>query len=102
MKKFCTILLLIFGIEAHAQLPPDQFLNVDIGADKTLIDWQQITDYLNYISRNSARISARSLGATTLGKPLIIVTISSPGNLRRVPEILEAQKKYSRIVRYGF
>src|SRR6185503_16368608 len=82
--------LLAFGampLHAQSSVPtPSDFLHLTVGADRTLADWQQITAYFARLASSPA-VHVDTLGATTNGQPFILAAVSSPENIRRLPEI---------------
>ena len=89
--------LLAFLLLAHAagaQRPPSprEALGFEMGADRTLADWGQITGYFTRLAASPA-VQVDTLGPTTNGQPFLAVTISHPDNMRRLEEIrsLEAR-----------
>ncbi|MEP7346183.1 MAG: M14 family metallopeptidase, partial [Gemmatimonadaceae bacterium] len=69
------------------QVPtPREYLGIDVGADRTLADWRQITSYFARLSASPA-VHVDTLGATTNGQPFILAAVSSPENIRRLAEI---------------
>jgi hypothetical protein len=72
---------------------PASFLGFEIGADRRLADWNEITGYLNVLADASDRVTLDTLGMTTLGRPFVALTISSAENLRRLDHYLEVQRK---------
>ena len=75
----------------YAQQPPSEFLGFEVGADRELADWAQITTYLTQLSAESERVRLDTLGATTLGRPFVLLTISSAENLAGLAEIRARQ-----------
>src|SRR5216117_1043536 len=68
---------------AAAQVPsPESSLGFEVGSDRKLADWNEITAYFNRLAQASDRVELDTLGTTTLGRPFILLTISSPENLR--------------------
>ncbi len=83
---------------ARAQQPaavpgPSQVLGVEVGADRTLADWAQITRYFAALAAASPRVRVDTLGATTEGRPMVMATITSPENMRRLDEIRRGQAR---------
>jgi hypothetical protein len=72
---------------------PASFLGFEVGADRRLADWTEITGYLNVLADASDRIQLDTLGMTTLGRPFVALTISSAANLRRLDHYLAVQRK---------
>jgi hypothetical protein len=66
---------------ASAQVrSPQEVLGFAVGDDYKLADWQQITGYFNELDRGSDRIRVDVTGQTTLKRPFLRVTITSPEN----------------------
>src|SRR5262245_59566396 len=65
-----------------ANIPaPETTLGFKIGEDRKLAKWDQFVAYFGELAKASDRISLETLGKTTLGRPFIAATISSPENL---------------------
>ena len=83
------------GVDAQtgpASVPaPESSLGFKIGTDRQLAKWNQFVDYFRKLDLSSDRVHVDELGKTTLGRPFIVVTISSPENLKRVGEFKEIQ-----------
>jgi len=76
------------------ELPtPGSFLGFEVGADRRLADWNEITGYLSVLADASDRILLDTLGMTTLGRPFIALTVSSAANLRRLDHYLAVQRR---------
>src|SRR5205085_627239 len=92
-------LLLSFTAGIHADSTTDRvpspasFLGFEVGADRKLADWHQISAYFNQLALVSDRVRVDTLGTSTLGRPFILLTISSPENLRRLDEYRAIQRK---------
>ncbi|MEN8375611.1 MAG: M14 metallopeptidase family protein [Gemmatimonadota bacterium] len=72
---------------------PEAFLGHAVGADRRLADWSEVTGYLEAVAGASPRVTLDTLGQTTLGRPFVMLTISSPRNLARVDRLREVQRK---------
>ena len=72
---------------------PAAHTRLDIGADRTLADWPQITSYFAALAAASPLLDVDTLGPTTQGRPLIVATISSAENMRRLAEIRATQAR---------
>ena len=55
-----------------------------MGTTGRLARWDGILEYFGILATRSARIRVDTLGPTTLGNPFVVITMSSPENLRRV------------------
>ncbi len=72
---------------------PASYLGYAVGADRKLADWGEVTGYLSALARASDRVRMDTLGPTTLGRPYVLLTISSPRNLARLDELRTVQAK---------
>jgi hypothetical protein len=63
---------------------PQDYLGFRLGEDYKLADWQQITDYFNDLGKSSDRIHVDVIAQTTLKKPFLRVTITSPENYAKI------------------
>ncbi|HYM09408.1 MAG TPA: M14 metallopeptidase family protein [Bryobacterales bacterium] len=85
------LLFLLAAVAAAATLPtPEQFAGFPIGADKKLVRWERIVEYMRLAAAASPRLRVEELGKTTNGNPFLVVTISAPetlGDLARYKEI---------------
>jgi hypothetical protein len=64
---------------AAASLPtPEQFAGHRMGADKKLVRWDRIVEYMKMAAASSPRIKVEEAGKTTNGNPFLLVTVSSP------------------------
>ena len=72
---------------------PESVLGFEIGTDRRLADWEEITGYLNVLAAASDRVMLDTLGETTLGRPFVALTITSAENMRDLDRLLEIQRK---------
>ncbi len=89
---------MLHGDAAKAQefRPPDApavHFGFEPGADYQVADWDQITDYLEILARQSARVRIDTIGRSTLDRPMLVVTVSDPANLQRLGEIRSIQDR---------
>ncbi|MFL5561676.1 MAG: M14 metallopeptidase family protein [Gemmatimonadaceae bacterium] len=70
---------------------PKAVTKIDVGADRTLADWQQITSYFAALASSSRAVRVDTLGPTTERRPFIVATISTPENIARLGEIRTVQ-----------
>ena len=96
MKRLCLILSIITLTSlalSQKKIPsPSEFLNIQVGADRTLADYKQIVSYFKALDAASDRIEVENMGPTTLGNDFILAAISSEDNIRN-------KKKYQEIAR---
>ena len=78
----------------HAQHPrsPSAVLGFDPGTDSVLADWGQIAGYLNGLAQESPYLRVDTLGRTTLGRPFLLLTVTSPANQARLETIKRGQQ----------
>ena len=92
---FALVAAAVLPSPGVAQAPPrpSDVLGFEVGADRTLADWGQITGYFARLAASSASVALDTLGATTNGQPMIMAVISSPRNIARLGEIRTAQAR---------
>jgi len=97
MKKTFAILILLssaaFAQTAKHITSPTEAFGFQLGTDRKLADWNQLTAYYKKLSRESDRIHYEELGKTTEGRPFIAVTISAPENLAHLDHYLQIQRR---------
>jgi hypothetical protein len=82
------------ALAQSARVPsPSEHLGFTIGADRTLADWGQITGYFQRLAAASPAVHIDTLGPTTDGQPFIVAVVSTPANIRRLPELRAAQAR---------
>ncbi|HNQ15878.1 MAG TPA: M14 family zinc carboxypeptidase, partial [Pyrinomonadaceae bacterium] len=95
--------LLLFACSAFAQTvpTPKDVLGFTPGEDRKLASWSQIVDYFKKLDAASDRVKFQEIGKTTMGKPFVYATISSPANLRNLEAIKLANAKLAdpRVIR---
>jgi hypothetical protein len=93
--------VLALSTTAHAQrkptgaaIPsPSAVFGFNPGDDRTIADWKQITDYFARLDKASDRVSVRTFGQSTLGRPLIAAFISAPENIRNLEKYKDVQRR---------
>ena len=77
-----------------AQAPsPREHLAFEVGADRQLADWGQIVGYFTRLAAASPEVELDTLGPTTQGRPLIVATITSAANMRKIESIRATQRR---------
>src|SRR5215510_7114550 len=96
--RIVTLLLFVlvsfFPASATAQtkIPkPEEVLGFTPGDDRKLASWSQVVDYFEQLDRASDRVIFQTLGQTSMNKPFVMATISSPANLARLDELRKIQ-----------
>ena len=70
---------------------PAEVLGFTPGDDRKLASWSDVVKYFEQLDRASDRVIFETLGQTTMGKPFVMATISSPANLARLEEYKQIQ-----------
>src|ERR1043166_7113402 len=93
--RFPSILLLLSApLAAQSSLPkPASILGFEPGADRHLPSWPQIVGYFEALDKASPRVSVRTLGKTTLGRPFLVVFISDSSTLANLEHYRQIQRK---------
>ena len=91
---FCVALLLCSSV-VLAQVPaPETHLGFKVGEDRKLADWEQVTTYFQKVAQAGPdRVLFQEIGKSTLGKPFVYVTISSPENIRNLEHYRQIQQR---------
>jgi hypothetical protein len=80
--------------QQRAAIPsPRSVLGFAPGDDRTIADWKQMTSYFAQLDKASDRVQVQTLGLTTLQRPLIVVFISAPENIRNLAKFKEIQRR---------
>ncbi|HET8889044.1 MAG TPA: M14 metallopeptidase family protein [Candidatus Angelobacter sp.] len=72
---------------------PSEVLGFEVGADRKLADYRQISGYFKALSAASDRVQIQVLGKTTLGEEMFMAVISTPENLRNKARYQEIARK---------
>src|SRR5713101_5498847 len=92
LLRLLSVLLAIWPLCAAVPTPKSHFGH-EIGADRTVLDWDRVVSYFCALEASSARIRVQELGKTTEGRPLIAAIIAAPETLANLGRYLEIQKK---------
>ncbi|HEY9229331.1 MAG TPA: M14 family zinc carboxypeptidase, partial [Gemmatimonadaceae bacterium] len=96
--RLSIALLAVLGsptaVMAQRAIPtPASILGFEPGADRKLPSWKQVTDYFEALDKASPRVSVRTLGKTTLGRPFIVAFISDSSTLANLERYRQIQRK---------
>src|SRR5215813_727473 len=94
LPSFLAILLSSAALPAQIKSPQD-YLGFRVGEDYKLADWQQITGYFSELGKSSNRVRVDVIGQSTLKKPFLRVTISSPENMAKLDRYEEITRRLS-------
>ncbi len=72
---------------------PASVLGFEPGVDRKLPSWKQVVQYFNDLDAASNRITVRTLGKTTMGRPFLAAFIGDPATLANLPRYREIQRK---------
>ncbi|MEO6119632.1 MAG: M14 family metallopeptidase [Terriglobales bacterium] len=81
IRAFAICILLTIPVLGQAPAP-SKFLGFEVGADRQLADYKQITAYFRALDAASPRVELQVLGKTTLDQDMIMAVISSEENLK--------------------
>ena len=80
------------GTSKPASIPaPEEVLGFVPGDDRKLASWNQIVEYFERLDQASDRVKFEALGNTSMNKPFVMATISSPANLENLEEYKQIQ-----------
>src|SRR5687767_11409432 len=80
----CVSLTTSQGTSNAAAIPaPEEVLGFVPGDDRKLASWSQIVEYFERLDQSSDRVKFETLGQTSMNKPFVMATISSPANLAK-------------------
>jgi hypothetical protein len=101
--RFRLLAALILPVVAMAQTPsrprasaipnPADILGFEPGADRKLPSWKQITDYFTALDKASPRVTVRTLGQTTMGRPFLVAIIADSSTLANLERYRQIQRK---------
>jgi hypothetical protein len=92
IRIVALLLLSSIAVTAQTKLPaPADVLGFTPGDDRKLASWSQVVEYFERLDQASDRVTFQTLGQTTMGKPFVMATISSPANLARLEEFKKIQ-----------
>lgn len=83
-----------FPTKTSAIVPtPATVIGFEPGEDRKLASWDQVVQYFRRLDASSNRILVEELGRSTLGRPFIAATISSPQNMQRLDRFRQIQRR---------
>jgi hypothetical protein len=85
-------LLVSPGVSAAVPSPEESF-GFRPGSDRQLIDYGQLTGYLQAVADASEMVTVRQIGESTEGRPMFVAFISSPANLQRLEELRQINRR---------
>ena len=104
-RRFLLALLFVavfpMGLLAQGVPSPRAHFGFEIGADRKLADWGQLTAFFGDVADASPRVKVDTLGLSTLGRPFVMLTITSEANHARLSELKEIQLRLADPRRVG-
>jgi len=74
---------------------PESHFGFEIGTERSMANWTELTSYYEKLAEMSQRVEVDTLGATTMGRPFVMLTITSEENQARIDELHDIQMKLS-------
>lgn len=99
VRKLAAAALAAVCLCAAAPLPtPEEFAGFRMGADKKLLRWDRIVEYMKLAAAASPRIRFEEVGKTSNGNPFVLITVSAPGTISTLSHYRDLQRRlvYSR------
>jgi Zinc carboxypeptidase len=96
VKRHCALAAAAFLIAFSATAAPPTpagYFGHEIGADKTVLDWDKVVSYFRLLEKSSDRLRVAELGKSTEGRPFIAVTISQPETLKHLDRYIDIQRR---------
>ena len=87
--------ILIPPLAAQSVPTPRDHFGFDMGEDRKLANWDQLTAYYEILAERSPRVAMELLGPTARGQPFVMLTITSAQNHARLEDLHEIQMKLS-------
>ncbi len=78
------LLPLLVWVATAAVPTPRSHFGHEIGADRTVLDWDRVVTYFQALARNSDRIRVEELGKSTEGRPFLAAFLSDPETLQHL------------------
>ena len=89
----CAVISILSGGVCADFQSPEEFLGHRVGADYKYAGWDKVVPYFLQLGEGSDRVNVRELGKTTLGKPMLLVEISSASTIADLAPHKENQRK---------
>ena len=80
------------GGQAQIPSPRDHF-GFEPGTPGRLANWDALSSYYDALATASDRVSVDTLGRSTMGRPFVMLAITSPANHARLAELQDAQRR---------
>jgi hypothetical protein len=95
---FAALVLLLFSSStAFSQVPaPSDVYGFEVGADYKLADYEMMLDYYNQLDAASDRVKKIEIGTSSMGRPMLLLFISSEENMQDLEKWRTISEKLSR------
>ena len=90
-----AVIILSIGYSQKVPSPQDVF-SFRIGDDYKLADHGQMVDYYNKLADASDRVILKEIGKSVLGRPMLLLFISTPENLQQLDKWKSISAKLAR------
>ncbi|QIP12401.1 peptidase M14 [Spirosoma aureum] len=88
---------LFSGLAAMAQVPkPADVFGFEPGADYKLANYKMLMDYYQRLDKASNRVQMVTIGKSVLGKPLLLLMVSSEANMKQLDHWRSVSEQLSR------
>ena len=91
-----ALLCLTSAVRAQDVPSPADVFGFEVGADYELADYDQLRDYYRQLDEASNRVQMTQIGESVLGRPLLLMFISSEENLQNLGRWREISEKLAR------
>ena len=86
--------LVAVGLLSAQDVPtPESHFGYEIGSEQNLANWTELTTYYEVLAQTSVRVKVDTLGLTTMGRPFVMVTVTSEENQARLSELHDIQMR---------
>src|SRR5438477_5698051 len=92
MRRMLTLFLAAWSAIAAVPSPKDYFGH-EMGADRTVLDWDKVAGYFQELAKSSDRIRVEELGKTADHRPFLAATIADRDTLRHLDRYRAIQQK---------
>lgn len=87
------LVCLVAAPAAAAIPPPSAHFGFRMGADRKLVEWDDLVRYFRILDRESTSIRVTELGKSTEGRPFLMATIASPATLASLERYRDIQAR---------
>jgi hypothetical protein len=89
-----VLTLAAVGLLSAQNVPtPESHFGYEIGSEQILANWTELTAYYEVLANASERVKVDTLGLSTMGRPFVMVTVTSAENQNRLSELHDIQMR---------